>query len=102
MKFAVATNEILVWPKALHRAGLDAGALDTDDLRAAGDAFASLRSRSLAAQVRVHVSTERDRLLLEWSCWSLDFFSTSPNHHRVLSEHPKMFIKLQGHVFDNF
>ena len=60
--------------RALRCAGLGADVLDRDGPRAAGDAFASLRSRSLAAQVRVHVSTERDRLLLDRSCWSLDFF----------------------------
>ena len=64
---------------ALHRAGLGAGALDSDDSRAAGDASAPLHSRPLAAQVRVHAATSCDRLLLDWELLSLDFFSTSPN-----------------------
>ena len=50
---------------ALRCAGLSAGARDRDDVRAAADASASLRSRSLAVQVRVHAATERDRLLLD-------------------------------------
>ena len=50
---------------ALQRAGLGAGALDRDDCRAAGIASTPLRSRPLAAQVRVHVATARDRLLLD-------------------------------------
>ena len=55
---------------ALHRAGLGlgAGVLDRDGFRAAGDAPASLRSRALAAQVRFDAATERDQLLLVWSC----------------------------------
>ena len=64
---------------ALRCAGLSAGALDRDDVRAAADASASLRSRSLAVQVRVHAATERDRLLLDLELLSLDFFLTSPN-----------------------
>ena len=63
---------------ALHRAGLGAGALDNDDSRADGDAFAPLRSRPLAAQVRVDATTARERLLLDWVLQSLDFFLTSP------------------------
>ena len=50
---------------ALHRAGLGAGALNTDDVRAAADAPASLRSRSLAVQVRVLATATRDQLLLD-------------------------------------
>ena len=61
---------------ALRCAGLGAGALNTDDVHAAADAFASLRSRSLAVQVRVHAATERDRLLLDLELLSLDFFLT--------------------------
>ena len=64
---------------ALHRAGLGAGALDNDDSRADGDAFAPLRSRPLAAQVRVDAPTARERLLLDLELLSLDFFVTSPN-----------------------
>ena len=63
---------------ALHRAGLGAGALDNDDSRADGDASAPLRSRPLAAQVRVDATTARERLLLDWVLQSLDFFLTSP------------------------
>ena len=50
---------------ALRCAGLGAGALNTDDVHAAADAFASLRSRSLAVQVRVHAAATRDRMLLD-------------------------------------
>ena len=53
---------------ALRCAGLGAGVFDKDGFRAAGGAPASLRSRALAAQVRVHAATERDQLLLDWSC----------------------------------
>ena len=50
---------------ALHRPGLGAGVLDTDNVRDAGDPSAPLRSRSLAVQVRVHAAATRDRVLLD-------------------------------------
>ena len=68
---------------ALHRAGLGAGALDNDDSRADGDAFAPLRSRPLAAQVRVDATTARERLLLDLELLSLDFFFDITKMHKL-------------------
>ena len=59
---------------ALRRAGLGAGALNRDDSRAARVASATLRSRLLAAQVRMHAANARDQLLLGWSCSLSTFF----------------------------
>ena len=85
---------------ALHRAGLGAGALDNDDSRADGDASAPLRSRPLAAQVRVDATTARERLLLDWGAAVSRLFFDISNFSKLTQAVRRYAHALHAEEFD--
>ena len=85
---------------ALHRAGLGAGVLDTDNVRDAGDASAPLRSRSLAVQVRVHAAATRDRMLLDTGAGISRLFFDITNFSKLTHAAQQCARALRAEEFD--